>query len=124
MAVAAYPEHPTPSDDQELRERLHKVSRQGMQTFWLIIVLQGVVIMALLGAVGYLLVANANSNRNTERQISQAIASDDQKWCSTMNLLTLTPVLKPANAKVNPSREASYELYVDFETLKKEFNCD
>ncbi len=55
---------------------------------------------------------------------AHAVNTSDRKWCTTVGLLTATPVPRPADPAANPSREASYRLYADFVQLKKDLGCD
>lgn len=80
-------------------------------------------LVLLLGTVVWLaFVVEGNTARN-QAQIATNQAASDQRWCATMNLLTGDPVAKPSDPKANPSRQASYLLYVDFIQLKSEFHC-
>jgi hypothetical protein len=51
------------------------------------------------------------------------IDQNNAQWCDTLRLLTSHPVTKPSNPAANPSRVASYQLYLDFLTLKHRFGC-
>lgn len=70
------------------------------------------VVALVIGGVSFAVLSNQHQ-----------VASSQQQWCDTLDLLTRTPVPKPADPKANPSREATYELYRDFVKLKDKFNC-
>ena len=55
----------------------------------------------------------------TLRQVNES----QQKWCTTLDLLTSQPVPKPANPKANPSRESAYVFYTDIHDLRRHFGC-
>lgn len=124
MEDSSVPEVPETPESPPDKEQLARLVNAGMRTYWITIIAQGVVILCLVGAVVYLLVGQAGATQNTQNEITQAVQKDDQRWCSTMDLLTRNPVAKPANPSANPSREASYEAFIDFSTLKKEFGCE
>lgn len=46
-----------------------------------------------------------------------------QQWCAALQILTATPVPKPADPKANPSRVQAYRLYEDFVVIEREFGC-
>jgi hypothetical protein len=117
------PARPDPLEDQKIKAMLAHSARRGMQTFWILIGIETLVVIALLGAVVYLLVAQAHATQNTDSIVAQAVQKDDKRWCATVDLFTLTPVAYPADPAANPSRVASYKLYMDFVSLKKEFSC-
>jgi hypothetical protein len=94
----------------------------------------GLVIVGLVAAVIYLLVAQANANHSSQvatqqaaiaakKVAAEAVATDDHRWCATMALLTGTPIQPPADPAANPSRVQDYKLYENFLTLKREFKC-
>lgn len=74
---------------------------------------------------------NANTTNSVRSQIEsgqraaivQAIAEDDAKWCDTLDLLTRTPVPRPANPAANQAREENYLLYLDFLILRHRQGC-
>lgn len=53
--------------------------------------------------------------------ISRSIDSNNRKWCTTLQLLTATPVPSPSAG--NPSRAVNYRLYRDFVDLQNQFGC-
>lgn len=80
----------------------------------MILFIAGVVSTVLLVAGG-----TAFAIWSNQHQVTTA----SRQWCTTLNLLTRTPVPKPADPKANPSREISYELYADFMNLRQQFGC-
>jgi len=78
-----------------------------MFTIWVVATL-----LLIIGAAVAAIVEN-------QHQVTAA----SQQWCTTLDLLTRTPISKPGDPKANPSREASYELYLDFVHLRKQFGC-
>lgn len=115
------PEEHSPEDiDHQYSNSILRIKR----LIWSIMVIQSVVLLCLLGAVIFLLVQNGDNNAHVTQQVEQNQSLSDHRWCATMDLLTQVPVQKPADPTANPSREASYQLYVDFVALKASFGCD
>lgn len=52
-----------------------------------------------------------------------ALDQSQHQWCDTLNLLTVHPVAKPSDPAANPSRMESYEIYLDFVSLRDRFGC-
>lgn len=80
------------------------------------------VVLFIIAVVGIVLLVVAGTGFavwSNQHQVSSA----SQQWCTTLDLLTRTPVPKPADPKGNPSRETAYELYADFMSLKRQFGC-
>jgi hypothetical protein len=77
----------------------------------------------LVGLVVYLLVAQRSYTNQVANQVATSVAAADHRWCTTVELLTATPIGPPANPAQNPSRVATYKLYLDFIALKKAFGC-
>jgi hypothetical protein len=44
-------------------------------------------------------------------------------WCSTLRLLTATPVPSPADPRENPSRVHEYAFYLNLVDLERRFGC-
>lgn len=80
-------------------------------------------VVCLVGAVVYLLVAQQNATQQNADQIAANQASSDHRWCAAFDLLTSVPVTPPPNPASNPSREGQYKLYADFVTLREQFRC-
>jgi hypothetical protein len=121
---------PDPADPALLNAQLRQASRRGERLVWWLVIAQSVLIGCLIAAVIYLLVSNAHAQDNQRQlqqtqqaQIQRALTAADQRWCSTIQLLTAQPVAKPNNPAANPARESQYKFYQDFLTLKKEFHC-
>lgn len=53
----------------------------------------------------------------------KALYNADHNWCGALELLTEHPVHKPADAKSNPSRQYTYEFYLELKTLETHFGC-
>jgi hypothetical protein len=53
----------------------------------------------------------------------RAVSSNNQNWCTVLELLTARKVPYPAHPKANPSRVADYRLYEDFKSLEGTFHC-
>lgn len=53
----------------------------------------------------------------------QQIANSNHKWCQIVTSITAMPVPKPADPTANPSRERSWEIYVQFVELKRSLGC-
>jgi hypothetical protein len=53
----------------------------------------------------------------------QQIANSNHKWCQIVSSLTAMPVPKPSDPTANPSRERSWEIYVQFVELKRSLGC-
>jgi hypothetical protein len=89
-----------------------------------------VIILALLGEYA-MITANYNHADQVQRisiahanQVQRSlIAQSKSDWCDTLDLLTKTPVPKPADPSVNPSRVQDYLLYEDFVHIKIKFGC-
>lgn len=47
----------------------------------------------------------------------------DRKWCQVVDSLIITPAIKPADPKKDPSRERSYEIYIKLVNLDKALGC-
>jgi hypothetical protein len=75
------------------------------------------------GLVIYLVIEQANRTSQVASQIAAAQMADDHRWCTTVELLTTPVVGPPADPAANPSRVATYKLYLDFVALKKAFGC-
>jgi hypothetical protein len=82
-----------------------------------------VLFIVLVGAVIYLIIAQARYTNQIITQVAAAQAASDHRWCTTTNLLTISPVAPPVDPAANPSRVAIYNLYLDFLDLRKAFNC-
>lgn len=52
-----------------------------------------------------------------------AVNSSNHKWCQIVTSLTAVPVPKPPDPTANPSRERSWEIYVQFVELKRSLGC-
>lgn len=78
-----------------------------------------VIILALLGEYA-MITANYRHADQVQRTL---IAQSKTDWCSTLDLLTKTPVPKPVNPAANPSRVEAYLLYEDFLQIKVNFGC-
>ena len=52
-----------------------------------------------------------------------AISDSNHKWCQIVDTITATPIPKPANPDANPSRERSWEFYIQFVELKRSLGC-
>lgn len=53
----------------------------------------------------------------------QAVRQSQQALCGIVNLVTATPVPKPANPASNPSRETSYRFYQAFVIVGRQYHC-
>lgn len=98
--------------------------RRMRRPIWVIVAILGVLVVMLTGAVIWLIVQNSADTSRVAQEVVAAQEASDHRWCATMDLLTIVPVAAPKNAAANPSRESSYQLYVDFTALKKSFGCD
>jgi hypothetical protein len=121
--MEAAPEQPPTAPDDGLDERLSEVQRRSWRYVRVLIAGLALAVLALTGAVVYLLVAAADSTAQNGQQITANQHASDQRWCGAIDLLTAAPVTRPADAAANPSREATYQLYLDFVTLQREFGC-
>jgi cyanate lyase len=81
-------------------------------------VIIALVILAMisLGTVGYLLDRNithptANALTKAEQNEQAYVQAQLQHECQALELLTATPVPKPADPAKNPSRETTYQFY-------------
>ena len=54
---------------------------------------------------------------------AHAVNKSQHQWCATLTLLTARQVLKPADAKADPSRENAYIFYTNLLTLRHGFGC-
>jgi hypothetical protein len=73
--------------------------------------------MVFLFALSFLLAAGALLFTSRE------IGLNNQKWCTTLELLTSRPVPRPPDPAANPSREQAYVLYTDFRDLRHRLGC-
>jgi len=103
-----------PEQDARLPEASPSPDHPDFTRRSVILFIAGVVATVLLVSVGTVFAIWSN-----QRQVTSA----SQQWCTTLNLLTRTPVPKPADPKSNPSRETAYELYADFLSLRQQFGC-
>lgn len=108
--------------DTDLDAQLSDLVRNSRRYLWMTIAFLGVMVLALTGAVVWLVIVNNNNVARNEQEIVHNQQLSDHRWCSTMDLLTAKAV-PPADPKTDPSRAATYELYVDFVRLKDEFGC-
>lgn len=109
--------------DTDLDAQLTSLVHHSRRYIYLVLALMGVLVLLLTGTVVWLVVdTNGAASRNAA-QIAQNQQASDRRWCATLRLLTSNPVSPPANAAANPSREASYLLYVDFLQLRSDFGC-
>lgn len=108
--------------DQDLDQQLASLVRHSRRFVWMTIALLGALVLALTGAVVWLVIANQNSVIRDHRQIMSNQRSADQRWCATLRLLTGVPVSPPAKHVSDSSRE-QYQLYEDFLVLREEFGC-
>lgn len=53
----------------------------------------------------------------------QAVRHSQGVLCQVITLVTAHPVPKPADPKANPSRESSYEFYLAFVTVGRQYHC-
>ena len=120
--LRATPPHGFPDEDK-LDDQLAALVSHSRRYLWTVIAILSVMVVGLVGAVIYLIASNQNATEQVAAQVAAAQAASDHRWCATMQLLTATPVTPPANPAANPSREASYQLYLDFLTLKNQFHC-
>lgn len=111
-------------NESEFNLQLSDQSEKYRRSIATILAVMGMCMLFLIGAVIWLSVVVAGNTARNEMQIAANQAASDHRWCATMNLLTLHPVSKPADPASNPSREASYQLFIDFLTLKDGFGCD
>ena len=118
------PELPGPADRNQLDRQLANMVHHSRRYIYAILALEGLLVLVLTGVVAWLVILNNGSVTANARQIQHNQQASDRRWCGTMNLLTANPVTRPADPAANPSREASYQLYIDFLTLKQDFGCD
>lgn len=52
-----------------------------------------------------------------------SLQQSQHQWCTTLDLLTATPVKAPSNPKANPSRENNYRFYFHLKELERDFRC-
>lgn len=64
-----------------------------------------------------------SSSQHQASIVQHQVSAASQQWCTALDLLTKTPVPKPAAPGANPSRENGYELYVAFMKLRGQFGC-
>lgn len=83
----------------------------------------GAAIVLMAAAIIYLLIGQSHASAAIAHQVAVNQAAADQRWCSTLELLTAAPVTQPADPAANPSRESSYLLYRNFVTLEVQFHC-
>lgn len=50
-------------------------------------------------------------------------SESEHKWCQIVDSLTANPVPKPVNPKADPSRERSWEIYLEFISLRRSLGC-
>jgi hypothetical protein len=112
-----------PPSTEHLDQQLDKMVNRSRRSLSLLLASMAIVMLALVGAVAYLLVSQANASAQNTRQIIANQQASDHRWCATMSLLTSVPVAKPSDPKTTPAREAQYELYTDFVVLKRSFGC-
>jgi hypothetical protein len=74
-----------------------------------------VLVVMLAAAAAAVTVSIATAQRD--------IGQSQQQWCDALQLLTASPVPRPADPAGNPSRESEYRLYQDFVRLRKVFGC-
>jgi hypothetical protein len=99
------PERPDPLSQQEIEHQLRQSITGSMRLFWGLIGTLSFLILTLLGAVGYLLVQNADTNTQT-RQVTSAVrqgaiascqagnsarAANQKIWDDFLNLLITNP---------------------------------
>jgi hypothetical protein len=118
-----FPEHPDPNQHYQAKTDLQRFASAGMKVYWWLVFCQGLVIAGLIGAVVYLVIAQAHATQHVQIAAHQAVLDNDAKWCSIMRLLTATPVTAPPNPTTNVAREQQYELYLGFVTIREEFGC-
>lgn len=53
----------------------------------------------------------------------KAVSDNNHKWCQIVNTITAIPVPKPAKPKADPSRERSWEFYIEFIDLQRSLGC-
>lgn len=111
---------PDPGDLDAQLARLAYSSRRFLRA---IVTALAVMVLVLTAAVTYLIVVNTNQAAANETQIFAAQQASDRRWCTVLSLITSAPQLKPANPAANPSREANYQFYLDFLSLRRQFNC-
>jgi hypothetical protein len=112
-----------PPSAEHLDQQLNKMVDRSRRSLSLVLASMAIVMLALVGAVAYLIVSQANASAQNARQIIANQQASDHRWCATMSLLTSQPVDKPTDPKTTPAREAQYELYTDFVVLKRSFGC-
>jgi hypothetical protein len=74
-------------------------------------------VAAVIGAGALLLGANAKN------EAASAVAANNAKWCTVLDLLTQHPVPYPSDPAKNPSRLQAYVLYSDFHQLRRQLGC-
>jgi hypothetical protein len=107
---------------QQTVDEITGYSRRTRKLIWGLVISIALDI-ALTVVLGFTAFQAHDATHNTQVTVDQALTANNARWCSTMKLLTATPVPYPANAAANPSRVATYQLYEDFVALKKEFGC-
>lgn len=114
---------PNTNPPADLDSQLSNALRRSRRIIWLI--LGGLVgtMLLLVAAVAWLVVVTDGNTAQNTRQIEANQAASDHRWCATIDLLTKTPIPKPANGTATPGREATYLLYIDFVQLRTEFRC-
>lgn len=51
-------------------------------------------------------------------------SSDNKtKICDIVNIIIATPAIKPANPAMEPANERTYQNYLKFQKLDKQFSC-
>jgi hypothetical protein len=113
----------TPHEEEDLNGQIHKVDSRYRSAITVILAVMGACILVLIAAVIWLSVVVLGNTAQNARQIAVNQAASDHRWCATIDLLTETPVPKPADPAANPSREANYQLYLNFLVLKDQFGC-
>lgn len=51
------------------------------------------------------------------------VHTSQHEWCNLLTTLTHSPVPKPPNPAANPSRETTYQFYMQLVKLRGEFGC-
>lgn len=67
--------------------------------------------------------AQVIKNQKEIAGLRQYVKETAQHSCAALELLTKTPVDKPADPKANPSRQATYQFYAALESWKLLDNC-
>ena len=110
--------------DEELDAQLNRQVHRSRRLVWAFVAGLAALVLALTGAVTYLIVVNSNEAANNKAQIIAAQEASDHRWCTVLQLITSVPQSPPANPAANPSREANYQFYRDFLSLRRQFDCD